>query len=102
MEQQADQIGGSSERDDHNIALHVNCAGLQPFFVKGKFNKQQFSAMIDSSSPKYIFTKEDFRRILKLDLIFARLPPTNEGCVDYNVRPLNSVGVNTVDWAYEN
>ena len=53
--------------------------------------------MIDSGSPITIFTKEDVRRLLKYDLIFARPLPKNEEYVDSNGRPLNLLGFINLD-----
>ena len=52
-------------------------------------NKQPISVIIDSGSPITIFTREDMRRLLERDLMFARPLPKNEEYVDYNGRPPN-------------
>ena len=53
--------------------------------------------MIQSGSPITIFTQADLRRILKLDVIFARPVPKHEQYVDYHNKPLNLLGFTTVD-----
>ena len=51
--------------------------------------------MIDSGSPITIFTQADMRKILKLDVIFARPMPKAEQNVDSNNKPLNLLGYRT-------
>ena len=53
--------------------------------------------MIDSGSPITIFTQDDLRKILKVDVMFARLLPKTEQYVDYNNKPLNLLGFITAD-----
>ena len=74
-ERKINQSGESSEWDDDNIVLHVNGLAAKPFVLKGKINKQNFSTIIDSTSPISVFTKQDLSRLLKTDLIFARPLP---------------------------
>ena len=51
---------------------------FSPFVLKRRINKQSFTTMITSGSPNTIFTKEEVRKILKSDVIFARPLPKNE------------------------
>ena len=44
-----------------------------------------------------VFTQSDLRKILKKDVFFARPLPKGEEYVDYNGRPLNLLGLTTVD-----
>ena len=62
-----------------------------------KSNKQATVFSDDSGSPITIFTREDVRRILKSDLIFARPLPKNEEYCEYNEKPLNLLGFINVD-----
>ena len=39
-----------SEIEEDNMVLHVNGSGNQPFVMKGKMNKETFTAMINSGS----------------------------------------------------
>ena len=50
-----------------NQVLHVNGSGNQPIVMKGKINKEPFTAMVESSSPITIFTQADFRKVLKVE-----------------------------------
>ena len=43
-----------------------------------------------------IFTQEDLRKTLKVDVIFARPVPKNEHYVNYHNKPLNLLGFTTV------
>ena len=61
-----------SESDEDKMMLHVNESGNQPFVRKGKIHKESFTAMIESGSPSTIFTAADFRKILEVDVSFAR------------------------------
>ena len=53
--------------------------------------------MIDSGSPITIFTQEDLRKILRVNVILARPLPSNEKNVDYKNQPLNLEGFITAD-----
>ena len=97
IEQDDSQSESSNEMNVDNMVLHVSDAGNQPFVLKGKINKEPFNTMIDSGSPITIFTQEGLRRILKLDVIFARPVPKHEHNVDYNNKPLKLLGFITVD-----
>ena len=83
--------------NEENMVLHVSGAGNQPFVLKGKINKEPFKTMINSVSPITIFTREDLRKILKLDVVFARPVPKNEQYMDYHNKPLNLLGFTTVE-----
>ena len=66
--------------------------------MKGKVNKESFTAMTDSRSPITIFTQADLRKIRKLDVIFPARPMLiNDKYVDYNNQPLNLAGFITAD-----
>ena len=55
------------------MVLHVNGSVNQLFVMNGK--KASFHAMINSGSPITTFTQADLRKVLKVDVIFARLMP---------------------------
>ena len=93
IEQDDSQSESSNEMNEENLVLHVSGAGNQPFVLKGKINKEPFKTMIDSGSPITIFTQEDLRKILKVDVIFARPVPKNEQYVGYHNKPLNLLGL---------
>ena len=95
--QAADQSEGSSAWNEDNVVLRLDGTGVPPFVLKGRTNKQPFTTMIDSGSPITIFTRDDVRKILKSDVIFARPMPKNEEYVDYNGKPLNLIGFINVD-----
>ena len=95
--QTTDQSEGSSDWYEENAVLQLNGTGVSPFVLKGRINKQSFSVMIDSISPITIFTREDVRRLLKSDLIFAQTLPKNDEYVDYTGRQLNLLGFINVD-----
>ena len=82
IEQDDSQSESSNEMNEENMVLHVSGAGNQPFVLKGKINKKPFKTMINSGSPITIFTQEDLKKILKVDVIFARQVSKNEQCVD--------------------
>ena len=82
IEQDDSQSESSNEMNEENMVLHVSGAGNQPFVLKCKI-KEPFKTMIDSGSPITIFSQEDLRKILKVDVIFARSVPKNEQYVDY-------------------
>ena len=48
--------------------------------------------MIDSGSPITIFAQADLRDLLKVDVIFAEPVPKTKQYVDYNNKPLNTLG----------
>ena len=68
------------------MVLHVGGGGNQPLLMKGKTNNQTFATMIDSSSPITIFTQSDLRKLLKVDVILARLMPKQEQYKDTTTR----------------
>ena len=96
IEQEADQSEESTETEE-NMVLHIGGDGNQPFIMKGKINNQAFATMIDSGSPIAIFTQADLRKILKLDVIFAKPMPTAEQYVDYNNKPFSLLGYTTAN-----
>ena len=53
--------------------------------------------MIDSGSPIKIFTQVNLREFLKVDVIFASSMPKTEQKVDYNNKPLKTLGLMTVN-----
>ena len=71
-ERDDDQSEESTGAEEDNMVLHIIGNGRQPFIMKGKINNQAFATMIDSGSPITIFTQDDLRKILKVDVIFAR------------------------------
>ena len=83
--------------NEDNVVLRLDGTGVPPFVLKGRINKQLFTTMIDSGSPITIFTRDDVRKVLKSDVIFARPMPKNEEYVDYNGKPLNLIGFINVD-----
>ena len=91
---QSDESTGAKE---DNMVLHIGGNGQQPLIMKGKINIQAFAKMIDSGSPITIFTQDDLRKFLKVDVIFARPLPKTEQFVDYNNKPLNLLGFVTAD-----
>ena len=97
IEQDDSQSESSNEMNDDIMVLHVSGAGNQPFVLKGRINKEPFITMIDSGSPITMYKQADMRRILKVDLIFARPVPKHEQYVDYNNKPFNLLGFTTVD-----
>ena len=97
IERDDDQSEESTEAEEDNMVLHIGGNGQQPFIMKGKINNQTFATMIDSGSPITIFTQDDLRKILKVDVIFARPLPKTEQYVDYNNKPLNLLGFMTAD-----
>ena len=97
IERDDDQSDESTGAEDNNMVLHIGGNGQQPFIMKGKVNNQAFATMIDSGSPTTIFTQDVLRNIMKVDVIFARPLPETEEYVDYNNKPLNSLGFMTAD-----
>ena len=92
-----DQSEESTGSEEDNMVLHIGGNGQQPFILKGKINNQIFATMIDSGSPITIFTQDDLRKTLKVDVIFARPLPKTEQYVDYNNKPLNLLGFMTAE-----
>ena len=97
IDQQNNQSEGSTKEEADNVIKNVNGDGAPPFVLKGKINNRLFCTMIDSGSPITICTQGDLRKILKLDVTFARPFPKSEEYVDFNGRPLNLLGYTTVD-----
>ena len=60
--------------------------------MKEKLNKQPFITMVDSGSSISIFTKTDFRKLLKTDVTIARPIRKNESFVHYKNQLLNLGG----------
>ena len=89
IEHDDSQSESRNQMNKENMVLHVSGAGKQPIVLKGKINKEPFKTMINSGSPITIFTQEDIRKVLKVDVIFARPVPENEQYVDYHNKPLN-------------
>ena len=54
--------------DGDKIVLQVGGDGVRPFLMKGKMNRRDFTAMIDSGSPITIFTITDLKQILGTDV----------------------------------
>ena len=79
------------------MVLRLDGTGIPTFVHKGRIKKQLFTTMVDSESPITIFTKEDVRKILRSDVIFARLLPKKKENVDYKVKPSNLIGIINVD-----
>ena len=82
IERDDDQSDESVGAEEDNMVLHIGGNGQQPFIMKGKIHNQAFATMIDSGSPITIFTQDDLRKILKVDVIFARPLPKTEQYVD--------------------
>ena len=101
IRQEDGQSETGSENDEDKMVLHLNGSGNQPFIMKAE-NTKSFTAMMDSVSllvtrlvpisfPITIFTQADLRKILRVDVIFARPMPRSEQYVDYNNQPLHLV-----------
>ena len=89
-----EQTDGAEDSDTNSdrVVLQVDGEGAAPFIMRGKMNKRDFSAMIDSGSPISIFTVKDLKSILGNQLLFAKPMPKSEMYVDYNKRPLDLLG----------
>ena len=97
IEQDDNQSGDSHDQDEDKMVLHVGGGGNQPFMMKDKKNNEPFTTMIDSFSPITNFTQADLSRLLNYDVIVARPLPKTEQYVDYNNKPLNLLGLTTVN-----
>ena len=95
--QSRDQSEGSSEWYEDNVELRLDGQDVHPVVLKERINNQLFTTMIDHGSPITIFSKEDVRKILKINGKFARPLPKNEVYVNYNGKPLNPNGCINVD-----
>ena len=78
IEQDDSQSESSNEMNEETMVLHLSGAGNKSFVLKGKINKEPFKTMINSGSLITIFTQEDPRKILKVDVMFTRPVPKNE------------------------
>ena len=90
--QAENQSKESSEWEEDNVVLGLDGNGTPSIVLKGRINKQQFVAMIDSESPITIFTTEGLRKLLNTDVTFVRpLLKTGE-YLHYNGRTLTFLG----------
>ena len=92
IERDDGQSDESTGAEEDNMVLNIGGNGQQLFIRKEKINNQAFTTIIDSGSMMTIFTQDDLRKILKVDVIFARPVPKTEQYVDYNNKPLNLLG----------
>ena len=97
IERDDDQSDESTGAEEDNMVLHIGGNGQQPSIMKGKITNQAFATRIDSGSLITIITQDDLRKILKVDVIFARPLPKTEHYVDYNNKPLNLLEFMTAD-----
>ena len=82
----------SEEDDEEQLVLRVDGDGCKPFHMEGTMCGNYFKAIIDTGSPVSIFTKRDLQKIVGERKVVIRDMIEGERYVDYNKKPLESLG----------
>ena len=80
------------DTSEEQYVLGIDGSGSPPFMMKGKINRNKFCLMIDSGSPVTIISRDELQKILQYEVLFVRPLPEDEKYVDFNKRPVNSLG----------